>query len=79
MATTLTSEAAEGYKTDSPTVPYLATSDSASAWHIGVWLRTSGRSSPRDVRASRGDTYHVNDMKVRVRWRDGTAEVERIS
>jgi len=67
MATILTAEANEGYITNVPAkqCPYLATSDSANAWHIGAWLRDTGRSAPRMVRASRGNTYHVNEMKIR--------------
>ena len=78
MATILTQEAMQGYVTNAPAnaCPYLATSDSWCAWHIGTWLRQTGRSAPRDVRASRGNTYHVNDMKIRF---VDPADIERIS
>ena len=80
MATILTSEATEGYngQMGREGKPYLATSNSANAWHIGAWLRRTGRSAPRDVRASRGDTYHVNGMKVRINYIQGCTEIERI-
>ena len=78
MATILTNQATEGYNANLPAkaCPYLATSDSANAWHIGAWLKQTGRSAPRKVSASRGTTYHVNDMKVRF---VDHADIERIS
>ena len=79
MATILTDEAQEGVNATSPDSPYLATSDSANAWFIGAWLRKTGRSEPRDVRTSRGSTYHVNDMKVKIRTVRNRATIERIS
>jgi ribosome modulation factor len=81
MATILTNEANQGYGAAvaghgaTNRCPYLATSDSANAWHIGAWLKQTGRSVPRDVRTSRGNTYHVNDMKVRF---VDPANIERI-
>lgn len=81
MANILTDEARQGYVTDTPLhhCPYLATSDSFNAWHIGAWLKRTGRSAPRDVRSSRGATYHVNDMKVRINTIQGCTEIERIA
>jgi hypothetical protein len=78
----LTATAAEGYacRNDAAgTNPYLATSDAFNAWRIGQWLAQTGRTAPRDVRASRGDTYHVNGMKVRVNRVQGCTEIERIA
>ncbi len=84
MATILTTQAIEGYEAPAPysgPCGYIPTSDSFNAWHIGAWLNNTGRTRPRDVRASRGDTYHVNGMKVRiVRHRDCAApSIERIA
>jgi len=83
-ANDLTPIAMQGY--NAPTTacwngrsPYLATSNHDSAWHIGWWLKRTSRSAPRDVRASRGDTYHVNGMKVRMNWIQGCTEIERIA
>lgn len=77
MATVLTEEAREGYITNAPphACPYLATSDAWCAWHIGAWLRHTGRSAPRKVSASRGRNYHVNDMLIRFVC---PADIERI-
>jgi hypothetical protein len=70
--------AIEGY--DTPTSnPYLYTSINSDAWRIGQWLKQTGRTYPRDVRKSRGDTYHVNGMKVRINYIQGCTEIERIA
>jgi hypothetical protein len=74
----LTPQAREGYESTIAKSPYLSTSSSDSAWHIGAWLRRTGRSAPRDVRPSVGHTYHVNGMKVRMDWVQGCTEIERI-
>lgn len=81
MASNLTPQAIEGYNATALPLksPYLSTSNSDSAWHIGAWLRRTGRSFPRDVRASRGDTFHVNGMKVRMDWVQGCTEIERVA
>ncbi len=79
MALILTSEAALGFANSDARCPYLATSCSSDAWYIGAWLLATGRSAPRDVRKSRGNTYHVNDMKVRADYRKGLTYIERIS
>ena len=75
MATQLKSEAMLGHNT----WPYLATPNSSDAWHIGRWLSQTGRSAPRDVRPSRGSTFHVNGMKVRINYVQGCTEIERIA
>jgi hypothetical protein len=81
MATVLNTEAAEGYSAGyaGQANPYLPTSNSHNAWAIGRWMLQTGRSFPRDVRASRGDTYHVNGMKVRINRVQGCTEIERIA
>jgi hypothetical protein len=80
MATIVTDQAIEGYNaTTFDRVPYLATSISSDAWHIGAWLNRTGRTFPREVRKSRGDTYHVNGMKVRINYIQGCTEIERIA
>lgn len=80
MKSTLTPEATEGYngQLGRDGTPYLATSPSSDAWHVGAWLKRTGRSAPYDVRKSRGDTYHVNGMKVRINYIQGCTEIERI-
>ncbi len=78
--------AIEGYNAeDGATSPYLATSPNDAGWRIGRWMRDTGRTLPRDCRTSRGDTYHINDMKVRLDYtrtmiRPGrpTCAIERI-
>ena len=79
MANNLTAEAALGYANHEASCPYLATSDSSDAWHIGAWLYRTGRTAPRDVRRSRGYTFHVNDMKVRMHYSKTGTEIERIA
>lgn len=75
----LTPEAKLGYFNPDARSPFLATSNSSDAWHIGAWLWKTGRAAPRDVRKSRGYTFHVNDMKVRVAYVNGRTEIERLS
>jgi len=58
--------------------PYLSTSVHSDAWHIGRWLHQTGRTKPDDVRKSRGNSYHVNGMKVRMHYAKGATQVERI-
>jgi hypothetical protein len=79
MANTVTAQALEGYHASGSRCHYLATSISSDAWHIGAWLFQSGRTIPRDVRKSRGDSYHVNDMKVRIHYVNGATQIERIA
>jgi hypothetical protein len=84
MATILTNEAAEGYASKDASGnwrvnPYLATSHSHNAWAIGRWLFQTGRTFPREVRASRGDSYHVNGMKVQINRVQGCTEIERVA
>jgi hypothetical protein len=79
MANDLTYEAMLGYSNHEARSPFLATSNSSDAWHIGAWLRQTGRSAPREVRKSRGYTFHVNDMKVQVKYLKGQTEIERIT
>jgi hypothetical protein len=58
--------------------PYIPTSSSWEAWQIGRWLDVTGRPKPdpKEVRTSRGSTYHVRDMKVRVH---ANGEVTRLT
>lgn len=76
-----TPQAREGYFASFGAVksPYLGTSNHDWAWHVGAWLKRTGRSAPRDVRPSRGDTFHVNGMKVRINLIQGCTEIERIA
>ena len=57
--------------------PYLFTSNNDRAWRIGQWLQQTGRSRPRDVRPSRGDTFHVNGMKVK--FDESKRAIERVA
>lgn len=75
----MTTEAALGYANSTAKCPYLATSDSSDAWHIGAWLFQTGRCAPRDVRRSRGYTFHVNDMKVRMHYAKDHTRIDRIA
>lgn len=64
----LTAFAREGYNaTSEASCPYIASSPASMAWLTGQWLRTTGRSSPRDVRMSRGYTVRANDMLLDLR------------
>ncbi len=76
----LTPEALEGYAAAAGArCPYLATSNAAAAWHLGAYLRSSGRSTPRDVRPGRGYTMHANDSRWSLDWSPaGAPIVERI-
>ena len=79
MATIVTNEAGLGWANAGAKCPFLATSISSDAWHIGEWLNLTGRTYPADVRKSRGDTYHVNGMKVRMIYREGKTQIERVA
>ena len=79
MPTQLKSEAAMGYNAPNDKCPFLATSNSHGAWHIGAWLNRTHRTAPWDVRPSRGDTFHVNNMKVRLDYIQGCVEIERVA
>jgi hypothetical protein len=72
----LIAEAALGYANPTSAAPYLYSSNSYYAYRIGQWLQQTGRSAPRDVRASRGYTFHVNNMKVQFH---DNAQIERIA
>jgi hypothetical protein len=77
----LTCYAAEGYNADISyddavkACPHYTTSPAGMAWLVGVWLKNTGRSAPRDVRMSRGYTIHANDMLLSV---DNVNAIERI-
>lgn len=80
MATNdVTAQALEGWNAGGTRCHYLATSVHSDAWHIGAWLFQTGRTVPHDVRKSRGDSYHVNGMKVRMRYVNGATQIERIA
>ena len=67
MATDLTPQAVEGFAAAPGTdCPYLGSSDSSCAWHVGAWLQKTGRPAPRDVRRSRGHKMWANDMLLDV-------------
>jgi len=77
--TQLKAEAMRGYEAAATSrSPFLSTSDSDSAWHIGAWLKRTGQAAPCDVRPSRGHTYHVNGRKVRISWTLGNTAIELI-
>lgn len=69
----LTSEARAGFE-GAPN-PHLATSAAWYAHETGAHLRQSGRSAPRDVRMSRGDSIRANDMVFRFKHRRTTGAV----
>lgn len=79
MATIVTDKALEGWNAGGSRCPYLATSVHSDAWHIGAWLHQTGRMMPREVRKSRGDSYRVNDMLVKMRYVDGATQCERVN
>jgi hypothetical protein len=59
-ANDLTTEAIQGYNRDA--VSYLATSPAWYAYHLGQFMYITGRTTPRDVRMSRGCSIRCNDM-----------------
>jgi hypothetical protein len=76
----ITETAIEGYNAvDGAEPPYLTSSPLDSGWRIGRWMRQTGRSIPWDCRTSRGDTFHINNMKVRLDYIQGCVEIERIA
>jgi hypothetical protein len=79
MANDVTDKALEGWNAGGSHCPYLATSVNSDAWHIGAWLHQTGRTMPHDVRKSRGDSYHVNGMKVRMHYVQGATQCERVA
>lgn len=48
----------------------LYTSSMHAAHCLGEHLQATGRTAPRDVRPSRGDTMHANDCLWRFDWRN---------
>jgi hypothetical protein len=48
----------------------LYTSPLHAAHCIGEHFQATGRTAPRDVRPSRGDLMHANDMLFRFDWRN---------
>lgn len=74
-----TAIALEGYSSASDaTSGAYATSTNDSAWQIGRWLRQTGQSAPRDVRPSRGNTFHVDGRKVALDWNRGLISIKSI-
>ncbi len=71
----------DGVKSFVPVSPYLKTSNADSAWQIGAWMAASGRTEPHDCRPSRGDTFHINGMKVKLvwNWNGGSTQIERLT
>lgn len=66
-STDLTVQAAEGYEAAAgASCPHYASSPSGMAWHVGAWLKATGRSAPRGVRCSRGYRMHANEMLLDV-------------
>jgi hypothetical protein len=54
----------------------MATSDNSNAWYIGRWLKSTGRTAPRDVSPSRGHRVRANDMVLLVNSRGEVSRVE---
>lgn len=64
----LTEQAKQGYEAPAGAeCPFIESSPAAMAWATGQWLRSTGRTAPRDVRMSRGYTVHANDMLIDLR------------
>ncbi len=77
MARDMTAEASQGYAAEpGADCPYLATSDSSNAWHIGRWLQRTGRPAPRNVSPSRGTRVRANDMLLLVNSRGEVSRIE---
>ena len=73
----LTEQAKEGFEAPAgANCPYFDSSPSAMAWLTGQWLKTTGRTEPRDVRMSRGYTVRANDMLLSL---NNPRAIERIS
>jgi hypothetical protein len=74
----LTAIARTGYEapTEDPN-PYYYSSANHSAYALGRYLRQSGRTSPRDVRMSRGYSIRANDMLFKIRHAKSTVSFER--
>ncbi len=73
----LTDIALEGFNAaPNQACPYLNTSPNSDGWHIGRWLRGTGRSAPREVSTSRGHSIRANDMLLKVNSR---GEVSRVA
>lgn len=73
----LTPAAAEGYAAEPDArCPHMATSDNSNAWYIGRWLKSTGRTAPRDVSPSRGHRVRANDMVLLVNSRGEVTRVE---
>jgi hypothetical protein len=72
----LTDHASEGFHAaEGAKCPYFDSSPASSAWHVGLWMQTTGRPAPRDVRMGRGYSVHVNDMLVDA---SDTTKIERL-
>lgn len=79
MTKQLAPEAFEGYNaSDLDRCPYLFSSNSYYAWSIGRWLQRTGRSFPRDVRASKSYRFHCNGMLLQMTDKHGATHVERL-
>jgi hypothetical protein len=59
-ANDLTTEAMQGFNREP--VRYLETSPSWYAYHLGQFMYVTGRTTPHDVRMSRGCSIRCNDM-----------------
>ncbi len=67
MADDLTAYAAQGFAAAAgETCPHYASSPAGSAWHVGAWLRATGRTTPKGVRSGRGYRMHANQMLLDV-------------
>lgn len=77
MANDLTKEANVGYMGNDN--PHLATSPSWYAHALGQYLHSTGRSVPRNVRMSRGDSIRANDMLFKFKHAGKSITFERIN
>lgn len=60
----LTIVANQGWERPDTRCPYLATSRSSDAWHVGAHLRRNGAPRPSMVKASRGDSLRINRTSI---------------
>lgn len=60
----LTIVANQGWERPDARCPYLATSRSSDAWHLGAHLSRNGSPRPSHVKASRGDSLRFNRTSI---------------
>jgi len=65
----LTTQAQGGY--DGSACQHIWSSPAWYAYQVGQYLRSSGRTAPRDVRMGRGNRIHANDLLFKFTHQDG--------